>query len=198
MSDSETTWTIAHQAWLSKEFSKQEYWSRLPFPTLGDLPDPGVKPTSPALAGVFLTTAPPGKPWPQQGRHFLLPRSGLSGSEWGTSEAGVLWIYLQENWAGQLWSWDGSPGVSFSPTPWAISHSRFLPHLNQIGPCSHNLASYTPALIARPDSRVLPCREPEGLWPQISFTDQPSVLATALLVKLKHTHVHYRKFRKDG
>ena len=62
----------------------------MPFPTLGDLPDPGVEPTSPALAGVFLTTAPPGKPWPQQGHHFLMPGSGLSGSGWGASEAGVL------------------------------------------------------------------------------------------------------------
>ena len=47
------------------EFSMQEHWSGLPFPTLGDLPDPGIKlesPASPALAGRFLTTAPPGKP----------------------------------------------------------------------------------------------------------------------------------------
>ena len=47
------------------EFSRQEYWSRLPFPTPGDLPDPGIEPASPvspALAGRFFTTAPPGKP----------------------------------------------------------------------------------------------------------------------------------------
>ena len=44
------------------EFFRQEYWSGLPFPTLGDLPDPGIKSTSPALAGGFLTIAPPGKP----------------------------------------------------------------------------------------------------------------------------------------
>ena len=43
-------------------FSKQEYWSGLPFPSLGDLPDPGIGPTSPELAGGFFTTAPPGKP----------------------------------------------------------------------------------------------------------------------------------------
>ena len=52
-------WTVAHQAPLSMEFSKQEYWSGLPFPTPGDLPDPGIKPTSfasPALAGRFFTT----------------------------------------------------------------------------------------------------------------------------------------------
>ena len=52
------------QAPLSMEFSRQEYWSRLPFPTPGDLPDPGIKPASlvpPALAGGFFTAEPPGK-----------------------------------------------------------------------------------------------------------------------------------------
>ena len=47
---------------LSMKFSRQEYWSRLPRPPPGDLPDPGNEPTSPALAGGFSTTEPPGKP----------------------------------------------------------------------------------------------------------------------------------------
>ena len=50
---------------LSVEFSRQEYWSRLPFPPPGDLPDLGIKPmslVSPALAGGFFTSEPPGKP----------------------------------------------------------------------------------------------------------------------------------------
>ena len=42
-------WTVAHQASLSMEFSRQEYWSGLPFPSPGDLPDPGIEPGSPAL-----------------------------------------------------------------------------------------------------------------------------------------------------
>ena len=42
------SWTVAHQAPLSTGFSKQEYWSGLPFPSPEDLPDPGIKPTSPA------------------------------------------------------------------------------------------------------------------------------------------------------
>ena len=57
--------TVILQAPLSMEFSRQEYWNRLPFPTLGDLPDPGIKalpPVFPALAGRFFTTKPPGKP----------------------------------------------------------------------------------------------------------------------------------------
>ena len=44
-----TPWTVAHQAPLSVEFSRQEYWSGLPFPSTGDLPDPGIEPRSPAL-----------------------------------------------------------------------------------------------------------------------------------------------------
>ena len=54
-----TPWTVAHQAPLSMEFFRQEYWSGLPFPTQGDLPDPGIEPmslTSPALASTFFTT----------------------------------------------------------------------------------------------------------------------------------------------
>ena len=43
-------------------FTTQEYWSRLPFPSPGDLPDPGIEPAYPALAGGYFTTEPPGKP----------------------------------------------------------------------------------------------------------------------------------------
>ena len=57
-----TPWTIADQTLLSVGFSRQEYWNGLPFPSPGDLPDRGIKPTSPALAGGFFTTEPPGKP----------------------------------------------------------------------------------------------------------------------------------------
>ena len=56
------SWTVAHQAPLSVEFSRQEYWSGLPFSSPEDLPDPGIKPTFPALAGGFFTTEPPEKP----------------------------------------------------------------------------------------------------------------------------------------
>ena len=55
-----TLWTVAHQAPLSKGFSRQEYWRGLPCPPPGDLPDPGIEPTSlisPALAGGFFTTS---------------------------------------------------------------------------------------------------------------------------------------------
>ena len=66
MSDSpQPPWIIAHQALPSMEFSRQEYWNGLSFPTPGDLPDPGTEPVSvasPILAGRFFTTAPTGKP----------------------------------------------------------------------------------------------------------------------------------------
>ena len=57
-----TQWTAAHQAPLSMEFSRQEYWSGLPFPSPGDLPDPGIQPRSPALPADSLPTEPAGKP----------------------------------------------------------------------------------------------------------------------------------------
>ena len=64
MSDSFVTpWTVAHQAPLSMGFSRQESWSGLPFPFLGDLPNSGLKSMSPVLAGRFFTTEPPGKLW---------------------------------------------------------------------------------------------------------------------------------------
>ena len=68
-----TPCTVACQAPLSMGFPRQGYWSGLPFPSPGDLPDPGIKPMSPALAGGFFTTEPPGKEESKQ--LFLLPCS---------------------------------------------------------------------------------------------------------------------------
>ena len=53
-------WTVVYQASLSMGFSRQEYWSELPFPSPGDLPDPGIKPRSPALQADALPSEPPG------------------------------------------------------------------------------------------------------------------------------------------
>ena len=57
-----TPWSVAYQASLSMGFSRQEYWSGLPFPSPGDLPNPGIKPRSPALQADALPSEPPGKP----------------------------------------------------------------------------------------------------------------------------------------
>ena len=53
--------TVAHQAPVSMGLPGQEHWNGLPFPSPGDLPDPGIEPVFPALAGGFFTTEPPGK-----------------------------------------------------------------------------------------------------------------------------------------
>ena len=65
-----TSWTTAHQAPLSMGFSRQEHWSGLPFP-LGDLPNPGIKPQSPALKEDSLPSDPPGKPPCLHSRYFI-------------------------------------------------------------------------------------------------------------------------------
>ena len=56
-----TPWTVARQAPLSMEFFRQEYWSGWPFPSPGNLPDPGIKPGSPELQADSLLSEPPGK-----------------------------------------------------------------------------------------------------------------------------------------
>ena len=65
---------LAHQAPLSMGFSRQEYWSMLPFPSPGDIPNPRIKPVSPSLAGRFCTTKPPGQPMNQL--YFNFKRKG--------------------------------------------------------------------------------------------------------------------------
>ena len=62
VSDSVTPWTVALQAPLCMGFSREEYWNGLPFPSPGDLPNPGIEPGSPALQADSLPAEPPGKP----------------------------------------------------------------------------------------------------------------------------------------
>ena len=57
-----TPWTVAHEAPPSMGFSRQEYWSGLPFPSPGDLPDPGIEPGSSTLQADALPSEPPGNP----------------------------------------------------------------------------------------------------------------------------------------
>ena len=79
-------WTVARQAPLSMGFSRQEYWSGLPHPPPGDLPNPGIEltpPVSPAVAGRFFTAEPLGKPrvtCRACENRFLGPSSGVSDS----------------------------------------------------------------------------------------------------------------------
>ena len=62
VSNSASPWTVAHQAPLSMGFSRQEYWSGLPFPSPGDLPDPGIESESPVMQAVSLPAETPGNP----------------------------------------------------------------------------------------------------------------------------------------
>ena len=66
-----TPWTVACQASLSMGFPRQEYWSGFPFPSPGDLPDPGIKPVSHALVGGFFVSELPGKPLKGMGWNLL-------------------------------------------------------------------------------------------------------------------------------
>ena len=66
-----TPWTVDRQAPLSMGFSRQEYWSGLPFPSPGDLPNPGIKPWSPALQADTLSSEPPRKPPVYQSQQLI-------------------------------------------------------------------------------------------------------------------------------
>ena len=68
-----TPQTGAHQVPPSMEFSRQEYWSGLPFPSPGDLPNPGIEPKSPALETDALSSEPPGKPYGSPESKFCWP-----------------------------------------------------------------------------------------------------------------------------
>ena len=89
--DSAISWTVARQAPLSMGFPRHEYWSGLPFPPPGDLPDPGIEPTSPVLADEFFTTEPPGKP--------CCSESTPRGKDPCGSDLPSLWLEQQEEGA---------------------------------------------------------------------------------------------------
>ena len=116
-------WTVAHQSLLSMGFSRQGYWSGLPFPPPEDLPDPGTEPASPALAAEFFTTEPPGKPqqYRQHPINTLLKKANLSGHlinevpdvpwVWGCRSNWVLGLRMDgpliqpsdSNWLDGIW-----------------------------------------------------------------------------------------------
>ena len=89
-----TPWTVARQASLSMGFSRQEYWSGLPFPSPGDLPDSGIKPGSPAVQADSLLTELQGKP-PDSGYFFLIEVQLIYGF--------FLFLFLRWNSAGLDW-----------------------------------------------------------------------------------------------
>ena len=78
VSNSATPWTVAGQSLLSIAFSRQEYWSGLPFPPPGDLPDSGIEPASPERAGGFFITEPSGKTVSKNMQHNCVLRLYLA------------------------------------------------------------------------------------------------------------------------
>ena len=70
-----TPWTVAYQAPWTMGFTRQEYWSGLPWPSPGDLPDPGIEPGSSALQPDTLPSEPPGKPWETYRLLFIYNRT---------------------------------------------------------------------------------------------------------------------------
>ena len=96
----ETPWTVAHQAPLYMEFSSQEYWSGLPFPPPGDLPDreSDLRLSSPALAGGFFATVPSGKPI-GHGKSWLEPNGPKMTDESTSTRPGAS-VYVHCNTSG--------------------------------------------------------------------------------------------------
>ena len=76
-----TSWTIAHQTPLSMEFPRQEYSSGLPFPSPGDLPNPGIEPGSPALQADSLLSELPRKPGKRTGKTNNIKAHGMELTE---------------------------------------------------------------------------------------------------------------------
>ena len=91
-----TPWTVAHQAPPSMEFSRQEYWSGVPFPFLGDLPDPGIEPRSPALQPDALPSEPPGNP--RQGSPVTAWMGGAMEKDWPKRVLIASYKRLEKDW----------------------------------------------------------------------------------------------------
>ena len=124
-----TSWTVARQVPLSMGFPRQEYWGRLPFPSPGELPDPGIKPISPALAGRFFTTEPPGGSSEVHYCYCLVAKSCLTLSnpvDCSPSGSSVHGISPQEYWSGLPFPFPGDlPDLEIKPLSPALA-GRFF------------------------------------------------------------------------
>ena len=137
-------WMVAHQAPLFMGFPRQEHWSGLPFPSLGDLVDPRIKPTSPALASRFFTTVPPGKTKAQclaQRKYIALV--SVSPSSLVLFFSPVQCFYLQtiiHTISSYLFQFSSLSHVWLFVTPWttarqaslSITNSQSLPKLMSV------------------------------------------------------------------
>ena len=89
-----TPWTVAHQAPPSMGFSRQEYWSGVPFPSLEDLPDPWIKRRSLAFQADALTSEPPGKPRKKETLPLVTTWMKLEGIKWKKTERQAVPTYI--------------------------------------------------------------------------------------------------------
>ena len=96
-------WTAACQVPLPMEFSRHEYWSGLPFPSPKDLPDPGIKPVSPALEEDSLPLVPPGKPWPCT-IYIYIPLEAQNSTSWVTIPSWRVWVDMSILYRAVGWS----------------------------------------------------------------------------------------------
>ena len=135
-----TPWTIAHQAPLSRGFCRQVYWSRLPFPPPGDLPDPGIEPTAPVLQMDSLPLSHWGSPW---GRIKIHKSQNKEHRRWRSTWAGsamppTSWVFLDRRVCDS--GWEGSWGGDFCHR--YLSQGQFqggaLPGENQQKPDSRS------------------------------------------------------------
>ena len=118
------------------KFSRQEYWSRLPFPPLGDLPNPGLEPVSPALAGGFIIAEPLGKPMPKPSAAAAKSFQScptlcdpIDGSPPGSTVPGILqartleWVAISFS---NAWKWKvkvkSLSHFRLLATPWTAAH----------------------------------------------------------------------------
>ena len=124
-----TSWTVAYQASPSVGFSRQEYWSGLPFPSPGDPPDPGIEPRSPTLQADALPSEPPGKP-----SKCFRPHHILEATKFLTDEKPVLKELRWEHNAETKWpqimppvsSKGGVPGfLTLNPVLFLLYHIIF-------------------------------------------------------------------------
>ena len=174
-----TSCTVAYQALLSVDFSRQEHWSRLAFPSPG-LPNPGVRrlsPTPPALAGRFFTTAPPGEPAHTLNQDDLL---------WRSSSV----LYLPRS-ASQIRSHSQVPGVETLTFLSGACLSRDSPKGSFCPSSAPRASSRMPvecslqrSLWSGPSVRALPHgedAEPEFLWgtrPRLPKVSRTHVMAS--------------------
>ena len=122
-----TLWTVAHQAPQSMGFSRQEYWSELPFPSPGDLPDPGIELRSPALQANALTSEPREKSINVSPNPPRLGHTGFEGPEptgallaWQSNK--TILLYFTQNSASGIWFSSSAGQVFRSLTNLCLQH----------------------------------------------------------------------------